>query len=69
MFDHGGYDPFLNDYGDIDLRGIDWQVGALSVDDFVAMPTGPSDADVIGRLLRGQTLAEKHLVWIGRRRT
>lgn len=130
VFDHAGYDPFLNDYGEIDLSGIDWQVETLPVEDFVAMPTGPSDGDAIecyeadpdhsiavrkhgvhmgvklcwethgtwkrwpivldrdlinpgdqglqlvegrtrvgvlrGRMLRGQPIAERHLVWIGR---
>lgn len=133
VFDHAGYGPFLNDYGDIDLSQIDWQVESLSVEDFLEMPTGPSDSNAIeryeadpdysigahthgihmgvklcwmthgtwkrwpivlardlinpgdkslqlvegrtrvgilrGRLLRGQLIAERHLVWIGRRRT
>lgn len=49
VFDHAENVSFLNDYGEVDLTQIDWQVEDLPVDDFMVMPTGPSDRDVIER--------------------
>ncbi|MGV9976509.1 hypothetical protein ACWDUH_02385 [Micromonospora wenchangensis] len=47
LYDHSGNGAFLQDYGDIDLLRIDWNVEAISTKDFVRMPTGPSDGDCI----------------------
>ena len=47
LYDFADHGPFLRDYGDVDLEQLSWQVEALDVDDFMTMPTGPSEADAI----------------------
>ncbi|AEF41908.1 hypothetical protein [Hoyosella subflava] len=47
VYDHAGNISFLRDYENVDLSQVGWQVEALPIDTFMAMPTGPSDGDVI----------------------
>jgi hypothetical protein len=47
LYDHSDNGPFLNDYGIVDLSQIHWGLEALQASDIAAMPTGPSDGDVI----------------------
>jgi len=47
IYDHAGNGSFLRDYENVELSRVGWQVEALSVDTFMAMPTGPSDAGAI----------------------
>jgi hypothetical protein len=47
LYDHSDKQPFLQDYGDVDLSRIRWDLEALRAADFAAMPTGPSDHDII----------------------
>lgn len=47
LYDHSDKGPFLQDYGDVDLSQIRWDLEALRAVDIAAMPTGPSDHEVI----------------------
>lgn len=49
LYDHGSNDSFRNDYGDLDLRMIRWDVEIIPVSAFLDIPTGPSDADCIDK--------------------
>lgn len=62
VFDHAENVSFLNDYGEVDLVQIDWQVEVLPVDDFMVMPTGPSDRGAI------EDFAENPDHWVAVRR-
>lgn len=44
VYDHAGNGSFVRDYENVQLSRVGWQVEALSVDTFMVMPTGPSDA-------------------------
>ncbi|MFI6536756.1 hypothetical protein ACIBHY_30195 [Nonomuraea sp. NPDC050547] len=43
LYDHADNDGFLRDYGDVDLAAVAWDVEVIAVEDFLEMPTGPSD--------------------------
>lgn len=47
LYDHGNNDDFLCDYGDVELAHIKWDVEILAVEEFLDMPTGPSDRGCI----------------------
>jgi len=47
LYDHSNNGPFLQDYGDVDLSQIHWGLEALRAVDIAAMPTGPSDHEII----------------------
>lgn len=47
LYDHADKAPFLQDYGGVDLSQIRWDLEALQAADIAAMPTGPSDHDII----------------------
>lgn len=47
LYDHSDKEPFLQDYGDVDLSRIRWNLEALRAADIAGMPTGPSDRDII----------------------
>ncbi|WP_234336429.1 hypothetical protein [Streptomyces sp. NRRL S-920] len=47
LFDHGDNGAFVDDYGDIDLCAINWQLESIPATDFHGMPTGASDDDCI----------------------
>ncbi|WP_271217570.1 hypothetical protein [Streptosporangium carneum] len=47
LYDHADYDGFLRDYGDVDLSAVAWDVEIIAVEDFLEMPTGPSDKGCI----------------------
>lgn len=47
LYDHSDKGPFLQDYGDVDLSQIHWDLEAVPATDIAAMPTGPSDREVI----------------------
>jgi len=47
LYDHSDKEPFLQDYGDVDLSRIRWDLEALRAADIAAMPTGPSEHDII----------------------
>ncbi len=47
LYDHADKVRFLQDYENVELSQVEWQVEALPVDAFMAMPTGPSDGDII----------------------
>jgi hypothetical protein len=47
LYDHADNDSFLQDYGDLELSQVGWQVEAISTETFMTMPTGHSDAGVI----------------------
>jgi hypothetical protein len=43
LYDHADNGAFLQDYGDVDLSNIEWNVEAISTDELIRMPTGYSD--------------------------
>ena len=47
LYDHSDKEPFLQDYGDVDLSRIRWDLEALRAADIAKMPTGPSEHDII----------------------
>ena len=47
LYDHPEHVPFLNDYGHLDLTTLRWHDEIVPVDEFLTMPTGPSESDVI----------------------
>lgn len=47
LYDHADNTGFLNDYGDIDLSKIKWDVEIIPVEDLIKMPTGASDGECI----------------------
>lgn len=47
LYHHADNSAFLRDYGDVDLSRIRWQVEAISTEEFIRIPTGPSDGDCI----------------------
>jgi len=47
LYDHSDTEPFLQGYGDVDLSQIHWDLEALRAVDIAAMPTGPSDHEII----------------------
>ncbi|MET7297241.1 hypothetical protein ABZS79_35025 [Streptomyces griseoloalbus] len=59
LFDHGSY--FMDDYGDINLCAINWQLESIPAAGFLTMPTGESDGDCIERF------AETHAYRVERR--
>lgn len=42
-----GWEPFLSDYGQLDLRGLAWTDETLPTSSFLRMPTGKSDGDLM----------------------
>lgn len=47
LYDHSGHPPFLNDYGQIDLTRIRWDLETLPAGEFADVPTGASEHDTI----------------------
>lgn len=47
LYDHPEHVPFLNDYGHLDLTTLRWHDEIVPVDEFLTMPTGPSESDII----------------------
>lgn len=47
LYDFAGWAPFQADYGHLDLETIAWNDELIEARDFLAMPTGPSDGDLI----------------------
>ncbi|MGK5555045.1 hypothetical protein ACSNOI_25845 [Actinomadura kijaniata] len=47
LYDHASYEPFLCDYGHIDLSAVVWTLDEIPVEEFMRMPTGASDGDCI----------------------
>ncbi|MFF3558323.1 hypothetical protein ACFYXL_33475 [Streptomyces tsukubensis] len=47
LFDHGDHDPFVNDYGHLELSAITWTLETIPTADFHTMPTGESEAGLI----------------------
>lgn len=47
LYDHSGHPPFLNDYGQIDLTRIRWDLETLPAGVFADVPTGASEHDTI----------------------
>jgi hypothetical protein len=47
LYDHSDKGSFLHDYGTVDLSQLRWGLEALKASDIAAMPTGPSDGDVM----------------------
>ncbi|WP_329446326.1 hypothetical protein [Streptomyces canus] len=62
LFDHGDNAAFVRDYGGIDLREVRWRLETIPAADFVAMPTGASDAGCI------ESYAENPVHWVNVRR-
>jgi hypothetical protein len=46
-YDHSNFDPFLCDYGQIDLSTVAWTLEEIPGEEFMLMPTGSSDGDCI----------------------
>lgn len=47
LFDHAGYEPFLVDYGHLDLGGLEWHIEEVPTADLEAIQTGASDAGAL----------------------
>ena len=47
LYDHSDEEPFLKDYGEVDLSQIRWDLESLQVAEIAALPTGPSERDII----------------------
>ncbi|WP_137803150.1 hypothetical protein [Kocuria sp. 2SI] len=52
LYDHADNEAFLQDYGNLELSQMGWQVEAISTETFMAMPTGPSDTGAIEEFAR-----------------
>ena len=50
LYDHSGHGPFLIDYGCLDLARLSWREESIPVEQFLTMPTGDSEADLIEEL-------------------
>ena len=50
LYDHGTNGSFLDDYRDLDLRRVLWAVEVVPVQEFLDMPTGPSDTGYIDEI-------------------
>jgi hypothetical protein len=61
LYDHATNGSFLEDYGAIDLSSLRWEVEAVPAEEFVQMPTGPSDQGYIDEI------AESPDHWINNR--
>ncbi|MFD3943443.1 hypothetical protein [Streptomyces sp. NPDC058579] len=61
LFDFGNNPAFVNDYGSIDLRGIQWRLETIPAADFHGMPTGATDAGCI------EEFAENPVYWVSKR--
>lgn len=62
LFDHGDNGHFVDDYGDVDLCDITWQLETIPAVDFPTMPTGESDAGCI------ESYAADPVYWVKVRR-
>ncbi|MEU6709677.1 hypothetical protein [Streptomyces wuyuanensis] len=62
LFDHGDNGAFVNDYADLDLCDITWQLETIPAADFHSMPTGQSDAGLI------EHVAQNPVHWVKVRR-
>lgn len=47
LYDHSGFGCFLVDYNGLDLTTIRWQDELVPAEQFLTMPTGPSEAGLI----------------------
>lgn len=47
LYDHADNGAFLQDYGDVDLSRIEWNVEAISTEELIRMPTGRSESTCI----------------------
>lgn len=47
LYDFGGWSRFHADYGHLDLTTIEWGDDLVDAEQFLTMPTGPSDVDLI----------------------
>jgi hypothetical protein len=47
LFDHGRRPAFNVDYGHVDLSHVRWCLEAISVEELIGIPTGPSDAGLL----------------------
>ncbi len=47
LYDHSDKEPFLQDYGDVDLSRIHWDLEALQAAAIALLPTGPSEHNII----------------------
>ncbi len=61
LYDHSGHDPFLRDYGKVDLSCIRWNVEVITTDLFSTLETGPSEAGTV------DYYAENPEYWIDQR--
>jgi len=52
LFELGDNPPFLADYGGVDLSSIRWGVEGIAAEQFLTMPTGPTDHDCIEQFAR-----------------
>lgn len=62
LYDHSGWGPFLTDYEHLNLSTIAWIDEMVPAEDFLTMPTGPSDGDAI------EGYAENPDHWVDSRR-
>ncbi|MFJ3099132.1 hypothetical protein [Streptomyces hydrogenans] len=58
LYDFGDNPAFVNDYGSVDLRAIQWRLETVPSADFHEMPTGATDAGCI------EEFAEKPVHWV-----
>jgi hypothetical protein len=49
LYDHADNGAFLQDYWDVDLSRINWEVEVISAEELIEMPTGPSDGRCIDK--------------------
>jgi hypothetical protein len=47
LYDFAGWGRFQDDYGHLDLATITWHDELVPAEEFLTMPTGPSDGDLI----------------------
>ncbi|MEU3290479.1 hypothetical protein [Streptomyces longwoodensis] len=52
LFDHGDHGPSVDDYADFDLSAITWTLETIPAADFLAMPTGQSEAALIEHIAK-----------------
>lgn len=52
LYDHSGHGPFLIDYADLDLASVSLHEEAIPVEEFLTMPTGASERDLIEEFAR-----------------
>ena len=49
LWEHGTYEPFLRDYGTVDLSRVAWSCESVPVEKLDTIQTGPSEPDLIER--------------------